>query len=194
MNTVLATPEQAPGGYNFAVSDPAASRSLALAVGVSVFLGFGASGPMLLAPEVLHFASSSWLVDPPVQKPVAVTPMYPTSRASEPALRTPAAILVDAHEASGLTWDQLARYFGVSRRAVHLWAAGGRMSAANEEALAALARAVDDVRSLDPATRRQALLSSDKGLNIIDTVRSERSSRPTDINRSPDTFEVVSES
>lgn len=56
---------------------------------------------------------------------------------------TSAELLTRTHRESGLTWDQLARYFGVSRRAVHLWAAGGRMSATNEELLAHLVFAVD---------------------------------------------------
>jgi len=36
---------------------------------------------------------------------------------------------------TGLSWDQLARLFGVSRRAVHLWAAGNPINAVNEEHL-----------------------------------------------------------
>ena len=106
--------------------------------------------------------------------------------AAGPAVASPAELLVETRDASGLTWDQLARYFGVSRRAVHLWAAGGRMSAANEELLAHLVRAVDAVRGLEPAARRQALLRPDSGLNIIDTERARRSSRDSDINRSPE--------
>ena len=44
------------------------------------------------------------------------------------------AVLADADELrwlkahSGLTWEQLGKAFGVSRRAVHLWANGGRMN------------------------------------------------------------------
>lgn len=36
---------------------------------------------------------------------------------------------------SGLTWDQLARLFKVSRRAVHFWASGKELSRENEEHL-----------------------------------------------------------
>jgi DNA-binding transcriptional regulator YiaG len=36
---------------------------------------------------------------------------------------------------TGLTWDQMARLFGVSRRTVHLWASGAAMSSAHEEHL-----------------------------------------------------------
>lgn len=43
--------------------------------------------------------------------------------------------LHELRRTSGLTWDQLARTFGVSRRAVHLWASGRPMSSLNEERL-----------------------------------------------------------
>lgn len=38
-------------------------------------------------------------------------------------------------ETSGLSWQQIARLFGVSRRAVHMWAAGGRMTDHHAELL-----------------------------------------------------------
>lgn len=102
-----------------------------------------------------------------------------------------ASLLVKAHKASGLTWEQIARYFGVSRRAVHLWVSGGRMSAANEELLVHLVRAIDSVNHLAISARRQALLNSSSGLNLVDSERARRSSRETDINRSPRTGVVV---
>lgn len=39
---------------------------------------------------------------------------------------------------AGLTWDELARLFGVSRRTVHNWANGGRMTARNASLLGSL--------------------------------------------------------
>ncbi|MGE0867558.1 MAG: helix-turn-helix domain-containing protein [Kofleriaceae bacterium] len=63
-----------------------------------------------------------------------------------PALRTNAGEVVPAtdptNEAlfelrrlSGLSWEQLARLFGVSRRALHFWASGKPMTHSNEEHL-----------------------------------------------------------
>ena len=46
-----------------------------------------------------------------------------------------ATAVLELRSLSGLSWEQLARLFGVSRRAAHLWAAGKPMSAANEEHL-----------------------------------------------------------
>src|SRR6266542_2454198 len=54
---------------------------------------------------------------------------------TEPSIKRPSVALSVRHlyEASGLTWEQLARLFGVSRRAVHNWANGGRMTARHVE-------------------------------------------------------------
>jgi transcriptional regulator with XRE-family HTH domain len=41
--------------------------------------------------------------------------------------------LLELRRLSGLTWDQLARLFGVSRRSLHFWASGAAVSASHEE-------------------------------------------------------------
>src|SRR5918996_4642559 len=46
-------------------------------------------------------------------------------------LPTTAALVLELHRLSGLTWAQLASVFGVDRRAIHFWAAGRPMSAGN---------------------------------------------------------------
>ena len=59
---------------------------------------------------------------------------------------------------TGLTWDALARVFGVSRRAVHLWANGGRMKDANARQLAGLlaqARTERAEKGLPPLASRR---------------------------------------
>lgn len=66
-------------------------------------------------------------------------------------------------EQSGLTWDQLRRLFGVSRRAVHAWASGTRMRAGNEERLSELEQVVAALNATDPEGRRHELLSSSNG-------------------------------
>lgn len=48
---------------------------------------------------------------------------------------TPSAAIAELRRRSGLTWDQLARLFGVSRRSIHFWASGEGLSAVNEERL-----------------------------------------------------------
>ena len=62
------------------------------------------------------------------------------------------------HEQSGLTWEQLGRLFGVSRRTVHLWANGSGMNASNREALYELVALVRSVQGETPAVRRRCRL------------------------------------
>lgn len=160
-------------------------QHIVLAAGLGVLLVVGTSSGQI----------NDWYLPSPMSSsnvaPVAAPPHFlarPVIGTTEatPVGRSTAQLITDAHGASGLTWDQIARYFGVSRRAVHLWASGGRMTASNEELLAHLVRAVQALKHLELGDRRQALLRTDAGLNIIDAERAIRSSRVTDINRSPE--------
>jgi len=79
------------------------------------------------------------------------------------------------HEQSGLTWEQLGRLFGVSRRTVHLWANGSGMNASNREALYELVALVRSVQGETPAERRRWLLSpGSSGRSPLDSFRDRR--------------------
>lgn len=69
---------------------------------------------------------------------------------------------------SGLTWDQLRRLFGVSRRALHSWAGGARMNSRNEERLVCLESVIAALEG-GATERRDALLGSspDGGRSIF---------------------------
>jgi hypothetical protein len=69
-------------------------------------------------------------------------------------------LVVYIHDNSGLTWEQIARALGVSKRSVHLWASGARVSGKNVEALTGFKALVDSVGGKSPDDRRMALLSS----------------------------------
>lgn len=72
--------------------------------------------------------------------------------------------LAELRRISGLTWDQLARLFDVSRRSVHFWASGKPPNAANEERLH---RVLDIIRHVDRGTaseNRAALLGAVDGV------------------------------
>jgi transcriptional regulator with XRE-family HTH domain len=62
-------------------------------------------------------------------------------------------------ERSGLSWQQLADAFGVSRRAVHFWSNGGNMTAPNVGRLRSLEREVTAIDTGDPKAMRAALLA-----------------------------------
>jgi hypothetical protein len=77
-----------------------------------------------------------------------------------------------AHEDSGLTWEQLARVFCVSRRSVHLWANGARMNATNVELLMRFVDFLDRLEAASPDERRTALLAIGRdGKSALDRFR-----------------------
>lgn len=87
-------------------------------------------------------------------------------------------------EHSGLTWDQLGKIFGVSRRAVHMWASGGRLNESNARRLRAFSAIVREIEAgiamPGPETVRARLLQIESdGLSVVDRLRRERSAGPT---------------
>lgn len=75
---------------------------------------------------------------------------------------------------SGLTWEQLAGLFGVSRRNVHLWASGMPLNAAHRERLM---RVLDVVRHADRGTARgtcAALLEARDGMTAFEMLTDQR--------------------
>jgi DNA-binding transcriptional regulator YiaG len=77
-----------------------------------------------------------------------------------------------AHEDSGLTWEQLARVFCVSRRSVHSWANGARMNATNVELLMRFVGFLDRLEAASPEERRAALLAIGRdGKSALDRFR-----------------------
>jgi hypothetical protein len=119
-------------------------------------------------------------------------PVLPFSEApaavSEPLIGS--AVVRKLHDDSGLTWEQLGRLFGVSRRAVHLWANGGRMNSTNAETLSELVIIVSALPASSPEARRTALLASGPdGHSIFDGFRARRlfdSGRVTETTLTPD--------
>ncbi len=72
---------------------------------------------------------------------------------------TTSAAIAELRRRSGLTWDELARLFGVERRSVHFWASGKALNPANEarlDQMLAVVRYID--RGSAQATR--ALLTA----------------------------------
>jgi transcriptional regulator with XRE-family HTH domain len=59
---------------------------------------------------------------------------------------------------TGLTWEQVARLFGVSRRTVHLWASGSAMSSEHEEHLHRVFSAIESSGLFEVHGSRAAIL------------------------------------
>lgn len=102
----------------------------------------------------------------------------PTSvRASTPAKATNRERVKELYARSGLTWDQLGKAFGVSRRAVHHWATGGKLSSLNAATLAELSAFIKARPTMTPMQMRKAFLEPDhNGRSIMDRLRAEQAS------------------
>lgn len=67
--------------------------------------------------------------------------------------------LNELRKLSGLTWEQLARLFNVSRRSLHFWASGQPLSRFNEESLNRLLGTVRYINRGSASINRSILLS-----------------------------------
>jgi DNA-binding transcriptional regulator YiaG len=84
-------------------------------------------------------------------------------------------IIQDIQTRSGLTWQQLSKALGVSRRTLYLWSKGGAVSAMHSESLTKFESLVRRYNTGDPSTTRLALLrSSATGVSAFDHFRIER--------------------
>jgi DNA-binding transcriptional regulator YiaG len=82
-----------------------------------------------------------------------------TSGLSVPLGERPGAAIAELRRLSGLTWDQLARLFRVSRRSLHFWASGKAMMPTNEEHLQRLVAVLRKVNCGSGSTNRAMLLT-----------------------------------
>jgi DNA-binding transcriptional regulator YiaG len=100
----------------------------------------------------------------------AARPQQQTNSGFSVELREPApAAIAELRRLTGFTWEQLAHLFNVSRRSVHFWASGSKMTAENR---AHLERVLDTVRLIDRGSmteNRTALLATrDDGATLLD--------------------------
>lgn len=91
-------------------------------------------------------------------------------------------MITELRETTSFTWDQVSKMLGVSRRTVHLWAAGGNMAAHNEERLVNVLREVREIRNSNPGEERMKLLS------LLDRERAAHASANDDVNRPAETY------
>lgn len=99
-------------------------------------------------------------------------PLVPESRT---ALPSSASLIRDLKSRSGLTWEQLAGIFDVSRRALHGWASGARLNAYHSELLTSMRETLRRIESQgDAEATRLAMLeevASGRGAALRSTDR-----------------------
>ena len=92
----------------------------------------------------------------------------------------PVAAIAELRRRSGLTWEQLAHLFGVSRRALHFWASGKAMTPANAERLQRLLTVIRTTDRGSAGANRAALLAArDDGTALLDLLADAQYERVT---------------
>jgi transcriptional regulator with XRE-family HTH domain len=137
----------------------AASRTTAggsANLGKSSFLFVGA---FLLAMSAGSPATASSY--PTAEVPVERTGASPNGRLRYARTLSTAGSVLEIRRLSGLTWEELASLFGVSRRSVHHWASGKAVSAANEDLIRKVLTLVRSYNRGDARTTRALLMETD---------------------------------
>jgi transcriptional regulator with XRE-family HTH domain len=88
-----------------------------------------------------------------VKLPATILPTLPAA----PPVRLTQQAVNELRKLSGLTWEQLAHLFDVSRRSVHFWASGQPLAVTHEEKLNRILDAVQYI-SLGSASLNRSLL------------------------------------
>ena len=132
--------------------------------------------PPFLSISILATGTSlpaSWEMSRSTQSvvaPQAIT-QVPLSRPVEDKAREALPELAQSvrslRQRSGLTWDELARIFNVTRRTLYNWTIGGQVSAAHAQALAQVIALVHEIDLGDPRQTRSRLLApTESGLTL----------------------------
>lgn len=103
--------------------------------GTSTYIQPRTAGVHLVGALVLSMGAGTSLVASPIPRAVREASMATDVGQPVAPLRHRPHPAADLRLRSGLTWEQMAQIFGVSRRAVHFWVSGGRMTVENERKL-----------------------------------------------------------
>jgi hypothetical protein len=167
-------------GTNNRLDSLAGAATLTSALMVGILAGTTTSTPVAPKPNVrwvLPATGTGIVLDD--SQPVSIAAPRPVAVPADAAMANTVSEADQVrwlHNASGLTWDQLGKVFGVSRRAVHLWANGGRMNAVNAQTLAELVALVRELPARSPAdARAQLLATGPDGRSKLDMLRARDS-------------------
>jgi DNA-binding transcriptional regulator YiaG len=114
-------------------------------------------GPVLVGVMLAGFGTSTAHALP-LEVVVQHISDQTSAGASVPVAGPAGAAINELRRLSGLTWDQLARLFSVSRRSLHFWASGKPMTPSNEEHLQRLLAVVRKVDRGSASANRTMLL------------------------------------
>ena len=149
----------------------------------------GAVGIVLLGTGVLEQATANtypvWVeADGTVSGPSGQLP----ARLAEDT-RSSASAILEIRRRSGLTWDELAELFEVSRRSVHHWASGKTVSASHHRQIRLMLVAIRNIDQGEAARTRDFLLALDASgespLDLLSRSRFEEATARVQTGRAP---------
>lgn len=96
--------------------------------------------------------------------------------------KTDAELISSLHERSGLTWETLAKVLGVSRRSLHMWAAGSTVTPAHRAVMDRFELLLNSFGPLPSSEVRARLFDRSAGTAPVDRFRMERDGGKSVIN------------
>lgn len=105
------------------------------------------------------------------------------SGAKQERRKTDSELVRSLRERSGLTWETLAKTLGVSRRSLHMWAAGATVTPAHRSMMDRFEELLDSLGPLPPAEVKAKLFErAAAGKALIDQFRMTRDGAKREIN------------
>jgi transcriptional regulator with XRE-family HTH domain len=135
--------------------------------------------PMLVGVMLVGLGTSAAHAVPAAIISRSPRPVQQTTAGASIILVDPArGALAELRRLSGLTWEQFAGLFNVSRRSLHFWASGKAMTPANEEHLQRLLLVVRKIdRGSASANRAELLAVRDDGTILFDLLANRQYDR-----------------
>jgi DNA-binding transcriptional regulator YiaG len=142
--------------------------------------------PAFIVMELLTGGTSLPSPPPSTSISVQIFQTLPRADRSDTSEEEVAAILPELaksvrslYRRSGLSWDELAHIFGVSRRTLYNWSTGGKVSASYAQAISSVIRAVHQVDVGNPQLTRSKLLApAEDGTTLYARLIQQRSKPP----------------
>lgn len=126
--------------------------------------------PHIIASRILIAPSSTTTSRETINRNLVAASEMTTSGVAMASISSPEATqkaLSELRRLSGLTWDQLAKLFNVSRRSLHFWASGQPLSRFNEEHLNRLLGTIRYIDRGSASLNRSLLLCPDSNGNPL---------------------------
>ena len=131
-------------------------------------------GVAKLLVVLLVTATQAMAPTPPLPPPASMAPETGAETTSEDSSEITPRAISELRRIAGLTWEELGRLFGVSRRSVHFWASGRPLKAVNEQRVRGVLDVVREADRGDARSNRTVLFEIAEGGTPFDLLALQR--------------------